>query len=116
MAEYTCVVCPNSCLITVEDTPEGLKITGNQCERGVDFATREHTEPMRMFTSTVRTNDPAKRRLPVMTTGEIHKNKIGDCQEAVKGITVSLPVKCGDVILADICGEGVDLTATRSLS
>ena len=50
MEEYTCIVCPNSCRITVSETKQGLEIHGNQCVRGADFASKEHTEPMRMFT------------------------------------------------------------------
>ena len=54
MEEYTCIVCPNSCRITVSETKQGLEIHGNQCVRGADFARKEHTEPMRMFTSTIQ--------------------------------------------------------------
>ena len=30
-AEYTCIVCPVSCRITVEETADGLKVSGNVC-------------------------------------------------------------------------------------
>ena len=54
MADFTCIVCPNSCLITVEESDGSLKITGNQCKRGEEFAKNEYTHPMRMFTSTMK--------------------------------------------------------------
>jgi len=115
MAEYTCIVCPNSCLITVEEGPDGLIITGNKCKRGVAFATSEHTAPTRMLTSTVKLTGAKVRRLPVITTGEVPKAKLFECQEALFSVSVRAPIKCGDIVVKDLCGTGIDAVATRSV-
>lgn len=115
MAEYTCIVCPNSCRITVQETANGLEISGNQCNRGADFAKKEFTEPMRMFTSTVKLEGSFMRRLSVVTTGEVHKENIFKCQEAVKKVVATAPVHYGDVLVKDFCGEGVDLVAAKTI-
>lgn len=114
MEEYTCIVCPNSCRITVSETKQGLEIHGNQCVRGADFARKEHTEPMRMFTSTIQLEGGWLRRLPVITDGEVHKANIQQCQTAVEKLVVHTPVHCGDVLVSDFCGEGVNLLAART--
>ncbi|MGI6151019.1 MAG: DUF1667 domain-containing protein [Christensenellales bacterium] len=116
MAEYTCIVCPNSCLITVEEGQEGLMITGHKCKRGVAFATAEHTAPTRMLTSTVKLTGARIRRLPVMTTGEVPKAKLFECQKALFSVSVRSPVKCGEIVVKDLCGTGIDVVATRSIS
>ena len=116
MAEYTCIICPNSCRITVAEGADGLVITGHKCKRGITFATNEHTTPTRMLTSTVKIDGARMKRLPVATTGEVPKAKLFACQSALMSLLVRAPVKCGDVVLRDICGTGIDAIATRTMS
>jgi CxxC motif-containing protein len=116
MAEYTCIICPNSCLITVEEGEQGLIITGHKCKRGVDFAAGEHTNPTRILTSTMKLTGARIRRLPVITTGEVPKARLFECQKALFSVSVAAPVACGDVVVKDLCGTGVDVVATRSVS
>lgn len=115
MAEYTCIVCPNSCRITVEEKNGELTFSGASCVRGEDFAAKEHTHPMRMFTSTVKLTGSPVRRLSVITSGEVAKECIPECQKTVMGLSVAAPVQYGDVIVKNICNQGVDLVAARSI-
>ena len=50
-----------------------------------------------------------------MSTGEIPKDTITKCLEQLYTITVTAPVKRGQVIAANICGTGVDIVASRSM-
>lgn len=111
---YTCIVCPNSCRISVEIENGEQKIIGNQCERGRQFAFQEHTKPMRMFTSTVILKDACLPRLSVMTSGEVPKDQLMKCQEKAMEIVAYAPVKCGDIIEKNFCNLNVDLMATRT--
>ena len=112
--ELICIVCPNSCRVTVEESDGTLRVSGNQCDRGRVFAEAEFTHPVRMFTTTVRLTGAAQKRLPVITSSEIPKEKIAACQEASAQAVCAAPVSCGDVVLRDLCGLGVDLIATGS--
>ena len=47
MREMTCIVCPNGCHLSVEGEGGMLRVSGNQCKRGEDFAKAELTHPMR---------------------------------------------------------------------
>jgi CxxC motif-containing protein len=34
----------------------------------------------------------------------------------IRSVRATLPVKCYDVIVSDICGTGVDIVATKTLA
>jgi CxxC motif-containing protein len=112
MKEFVCIVCPNSCKLTVDDD---LKITGAKCKRGDDFAVKEMTSPVRSVTSTVRTVFAEMPLLPVKTASEVPKNKIFDVMRALAGVTVDKPLKTGDVVLTDVAGTGVNVVSTSSV-
>ena len=113
---YTCIVCPLSCKITVTDDGNGdLRAEGNTCKRGEEFALNEFTDPKRMLTSTIKVNNGVLKRLPVISSKEIPKRKIKECLDILYSVEISAPVKCGDVVVNDILGLGVDIVASRSL-
>ena len=85
MKEFVCIVCPNGCQLQVDD--EG-NVAGAKCERGVRFATEEMTCPKRTVCSTVATIFEDFPVLPVRTSQEIPKEKIGELMEMLNGICV----------------------------
>lgn len=116
--EMSCIVCPMSCMITVEQddiTKEILSITGNTCKRGENYARNELTHPMRQLTSTVAIDNGIYNRLPVILSAEVPKEKIFDVMEQIRKVRVKAPVEMGDVLVADVCGLGVDVLASRSM-
>lgn len=115
MAQYTCIVCPNSCLINVEQRENGLEITGNKCRRGKEFAQNEHEHPRRMFTSTVKVEGARIPRISVISSAEIPKNKMFECQRELSSVVAHAPIQCGDILVENICGTGVNLVASRTL-
>ena len=40
---------------------------------------------------------------------------IDDCMKALSEVEIAAPVKAGSVVLADVCGTGVDIIATKSV-
>ena len=116
--EFTCIVCPMSCLITVEQndkTKEILSVTGNTCKRGEVYVRNELTHPMRQLTSTVQIENAPYKRLPVILSGEIPKEKIFNVMEEIHKANVTAPIKKGDVIIANVCNLTVDVVASRSM-
>ena len=113
---YTCITCPQSCdLVVSEDGAGGLAVTGNKCKRGIDYAVNEHRSPKRMLTTTMPVVNATQRRLPVISSGPVPREKLGDCLGALYRICVHGPVKMGDVIVSDLLGTGVDILAARNL-
>ncbi|MCR4397749.1 MAG: DUF1667 domain-containing protein [Firmicutes bacterium] len=112
--DVTCIICPNSCRISVS-RPEGggaPVIRGAECSKGISYAIEELDNPVRVLTSTVRVEGGTHRVVPVRTTSPIPKAKIGDCMKYIDSLAVSAPVAAGDVLSGDIAGTGVGMVAT----
>lgn len=114
MRELTCIGCPMGCTLKVEKQIEVLVVSGNLCRRGEKYAIDEITAPKRMVTSTVRLHGGSVARLSVRTQTEIPKDKIFDCMEEIRRISVQPPVKIGDVLLENCAGTGVAIIATKN--
>ena len=110
-----CIRCPLGCPLEVAlSGSEVLSVTGNECPRGIDYAIVECTAPTRMVTTTVPVTGAEIHRLPVRTRGDIPKDKIMACMQALRGISVKAPIHIGDIVLANIADTGVDIIATRN--
>jgi CxxC motif-containing protein len=114
-AVYTCIVCPMSCSITVEDNSGKLSIKGYECKRGLTYAENEHLHPVRMLTSTVKLRDGNFKRMGVIGTKEIPKSQMGACLAEIYKVTVAAPVKCGDIIVKNVCETRCDVVAAMTM-
>jgi CxxC motif-containing protein len=111
-----CIVCPNGCRLQVESAADGsLTVTGNLCNKGIDFAKAEITNPIRGLTTTVRTSFPGVPALPVRTAGEIPKGKILDVMQLLKTITIDQPLGVGETAVKDVLALGVDIIVTSNV-
>ena len=116
MKNMICIVCPKGCHLSVDDSDKSnLRVSGNACPRGKEYAIEELTAPKRMVTSTVVISGALHDRLPVKTAAPIPKGLIFEAVRALDGVRVSAPVKVGDVIVENVCGTGVDIIAARSM-
>ncbi len=110
-----CISCPIGCRLTVvEDPPGTIAVSGNKCARGEVYGREEMLSPKRVVTATVLTDSSTMRRLPVKTTAPLAKELIPGLLSGLYRMRVPLPVRCGQVILHDLEGSGIDLVATRS--
>ena len=115
---YLCIGCPLGCRLEVEEDAHGdiVEVRGFSCRLGRDFATTEHTAPLRMVTTTVAIEGGRWARLPVRTVDPIPKDLVLVLCAALRDVTVTAPVRLGDVIVADALGTGVDVVASRDLA
>lgn len=99
--------------VTVEDG-KVVSVTGNNCRRGAAYAQQECIAPERMVTAVIPVAD---RKMPVSvkTRVPIPKAKIRECMIALSKVHVTAPIAMGQVILANVCGTGIDVIATKSL-
>ena len=114
--ELTCVVCPAGCRMTVTLDEGGavLKVEGNTCARGKDYAVSEVTHPVRTLTSTVPVSTASgKKMLPVRTDKPIPKEKLFDAMEIIRAARAASPVHTGDVLIPDFIEPGTNLIACR---
>lgn len=111
--EFVCIRCPLGCNVKAEVSEgEIVSITGNTCPRGAEYVTAELTAPMRTVTSIVTVDGGVRPVVSVKTASDIPKGEIMNCVKAIKESKVTAPITIGQVIVADVCGTGVDVIAT----
>lgn len=113
--EITCINCPVGCRLAVElEEGKVVSVTGNTCPRGVAYAKQECVDPLRMVTAVVPVEGSAAP-LSVKTRTPIPKKEIKNCMKALSEAKLTAPIVAGTVVLADVCGTGVDVIATKSV-
>ena len=113
---FVCIVCPSSCRLSGSEKDGEIKVSGNDCRRGEEHGKEEFREPRRMLTTTVAIGNGNLPRLPVISSREIPKVKLDEALRLLYKTEVSAPVRCGDVIVKNICDTGADVIASRSLT
>ena len=113
--EITCINCPVGCRLSVTlENGQVTSVTGNTCKRGEIYARQECVDPQRMVTAVIPVAGSAKP-LSVKTRTPIPKKLIDECMKALSAVEIAAPVKAGSVVLANVCGTGVDIIATKSV-
>jgi len=112
VSSMVCIVCPNGCQLTIDKRGNEVKVDGNKCKRGIEYAMAELTHPERIITSSVELLGGTVARCPVKTKDPIPKDKIEELSKYLKSITVNSPVEIGTKI-AEF--EGVDIISTMSV-
>ena len=113
--ELTCICCPVGCALTVTIADDNsVIVNGNRCPRGAAYGEKEVTHPTRIVTSTVRVAGYPDTVVSVKTASDIPRGKIEDCMKALADVTVTAPIRVGDVIVKNIADTGVNIVATRS--
>ena len=116
------MACPRGCALEVDvaEAPTGvlevLAVRGNACRRGEDYGRAEVVDPRRSLTSTVRTEGTRRRRLPVRTSGTVPLGRLVEAARSLDSVVARPPVTCGEVLIRDLLGLGVDLVATDDLA
>ncbi len=110
-----CINCPKGCELEVARMADAaVAVSGNACPRGEEYGRNELVNPTRMVTGLVRVAG-MRKPLPVKTKTAVPKGKIDAVLFAMHQTTVQLPVKIGDVVIPDVAGTGVDVTATANM-
>ena len=114
--EIICTVCPRGCHIQVQGEGEKvISVEGYGCKRGLEYASAEFVHPVRILTTTVKIAGMDNDLLPVRSNGPLPKEKLFDCMDVIRATAVKAPVNRYDVVVADICGTGVDIVATKTV-
>ncbi|MDO5014935.1 MAG: DUF1667 domain-containing protein [Clostridia bacterium] len=115
MKEMVCIVCPRGCRLTVDNQGDEIKVDGNFCKRGQDFAISELTKPMRTICTTVKTQFEEFPVLPVRVSAEIPKENIFDVMKEINKVVVKDKLERGDIVIKNILGLNVDVIATSDI-
>jgi len=112
-----CIGCPLGCRTTlrIDDRGEVFEIMGYKCKEGRQYVVEEYRSPVRIFTTTVLTENSALPLLPVRTDRPILKSKLKEAVLALVRLKVKPPVQVGQVILPNLLNTGADVIATNDL-
>lgn len=113
--EVTCIVCPRGCTVNIAHSGDGYTVSGNGCKRGRDYAISELTRPMRNFSLTLPITGGDADVIAVRTSSPVRRERIADIASAARSLTLSAPVKAGEIIMAGEDGEG-DLIAVATVN
>ena len=121
--EFTCIMCPNGCLIETEYDPapasEGApvirSVSGNLCPRGAEYVLQELTDPRRTIATSILVIGGELPLASVRLTAPIPKNRIMDVMVEIRRYKVTAPVQAGTVVIHDIFGLGSDVIVTKTV-
>ena len=109
----TCIICPKGCSLCAEIDGQQVRVTGNTCPKGEEYAINECLHPMRTVTATVRVANRYNTMVSVKNKDPVAKEKMMDVMAALRAIRVDAPVAIGDVLLQNVCGS--DIVATKQI-
>ncbi|MBA7528616.1 hypothetical protein ES705_20804 [subsurface metagenome] len=114
--EFTCIICPNGCLIKVEYEGINIKnIKGDECPKGKDYVKNEITNPLRVFTGSVLVENGDFSLVSVKTHVPIPKKYLKKIGEITRRIKVEVPIEIGQIVASNLLDNNIDLVATRKI-
>lgn len=113
MKNITCVVCPNGCLLQIDENTN--TVTGNKCPRGIVFALDELTNPHRSLTSSVKTTLPEYPVISVRTDGDIPKARMMELACLLKKIIIEEYLPIGTIIVHNVFNSNVNVITTSDM-
>lgn len=115
--EFTCIICPNGCRISVEYEGTNIKnIKGDKCPKGKDYVKNEITNPLRVFTGSVLVENGDFSLVSVKTSFPIPKKYLKKIGEITHQFKVEAPIAIGQVVARDLLNKKIDLIATRKVN
>lgn len=114
--KLTCIECPVGCALEVDiENCRVIKVSGNKCPKGNDYAASEVENPLRILTSVVLSHNLPVKMIPVRTDKPIPKSRILEAMAEIKKIRVDKPLGVRETIVANFLGLGANLIATRDV-
>lgn len=115
--KFTCIICPNSCEITVDAAEDKTirSVEGNLCPNGETYVREEVTCPRRNIATSVLVEDGELPLASVRLSGPIPKDRIPDALKEIHAVHLKAPVTAGTAAVHNLLGLGVDVIITRSV-
>jgi len=114
--KFICLGCPVGCTLEVQvENGEVIKVEGNKCKIGIEFAEQEVKDPRRKVTTTIRVKDGVLPLLPVYTDNTFPKGLIFALIKELQKIYINAPIQMDDIVLENTLNTGVNIRASRSI-
>lgn len=109
----TCIICPKGCRMCAQQTQNGIKVTGNGCKRGAEYAISECTSPKRTITAVMGVANRPGTMVSVKTSVPIAKKSMLEAMSIIHRARAMAPIAIGDVLLEDVFGA--QILATKDI-
>ncbi|MDR2447193.1 MAG: DUF1667 domain-containing protein [Treponema sp.] len=114
--DIVCFMCPNSCVLSISGDETNPRIENNRCSRGIDFALKELGDPERTLTSTMRTLNGVLPLVSVRSDKPVKKAELQEIITQLDALTINAPIARGQVLMASVGINKVNIIATRSVA
>jgi CxxC motif-containing protein len=115
--QFTCVVCPTSCVVHAEWNETEVQSTDHaQCKLACEYVRGEIFDPRRTVTSTVVVENGELPLVSVKTDPPVPKATMFDVMKHLAHVVVKAPVNVGDIIVTDVLGTGSNIVATKKIA
>lgn len=116
LKNFTCIICPNGCEIQADvDGGKILSISGNKCEKGVDYVKSEAINPMRNFATSIPVSGGELPLCSVRLTKPIPRECIFSAISEIKKHKLTAPVKPGQTVIKNLLGLDTDVITTKEI-
>ena len=113
---FVCIVCPNGCTIEAQYEDDKIcSITGNKCQKGMEYVRQELIDPRRTISTSVRIKGAVLPLCSVRLTNAIPKKEIFRVMEEINKITLTAPVEIGQAVIKNVCGLESDVLVTKNM-
>lgn len=102
----TCIMCPLGCELNIDRNGQEIKVTGNTCIRGEQYAKSEMTNPVRNISSLVGVGEKV---VPVKSSMPIPKGSIEAVLNEISKVNLTKVPPIGTVIIKNVLGLNVDI-------
>ena len=106
-----CILCPMGCEIEVTVERGNVKVRGNKCPRGCEYAKQEIINPSRILFTVLRVDSIDYRVIAVRSNSPIPKDKIKNAINELSKLKIRSDVRVGDVV-AKIYDTDIIVTRT----
>jgi CxxC motif-containing protein len=113
--ELICLSCPIGCHLTVREAAGELKIEGNRCPKGLDYAREEYYSPKRVVTATCATLSQRLHRVPVRSDAPVPVDQINGLLAEVYKLNLSPPLIAGATVISNFNDTGVNVVLSTNL-
>lgn len=101
------------CLLSIDGSEAEIKVTGNSCGRGVDYARKLISDESKVITGRCILINGPMGRLPVVSSIPVPKDISDVVLEEIRRLRVEAPVEKGQILIENIIGSGINILAQR---